>query len=151
VPKTSARGSQRRNRQINIRVTDEDHARLAMAASKIGLSLTAYCERLVIRPRRRIEIAQAVRHAIDPALFVELRRIGNNLNQIAHALNSGLPPHLGMTARSLNDLLQALLRDELLARQLQASRTRTDFHGAAPPEKGIQLQGRLRVYPARRR
>ncbi|MDX2287217.1 MAG: plasmid mobilization relaxosome protein MobC [Hyphomicrobiaceae bacterium] len=151
MPRIPARDAQRRNRQINIRVSDADYERLLIAATKLGLKITAYCERRLFAKRIEVEVAETVLHRLDPALFAELRRIGNNLNQVAHALNSGLPPHLGMTARAMNDLLQALLRDDLLSRRLKALRTRTDFNGATPPETGVQLQGRLRVYPARRR
>lgn len=151
MPRIPASQAQRRNRQINIRVSDADYERLSLAALKLGLKITAYCERRILRGRIAVEIAETTVHRIDPALFSELRRIGNNLNQVAHALNSGLPPHLGMTARAMNDLLQALLRDDLLSRRIKALRTRSDFNGATPPETGVQLQKRLRVYPARRR
>ena len=149
MPRAHADTTQKRHRQINIRVTDGDHTRLSAEARKADLKLAVYCE--VILLRRKIEIAQTTLHRMDPALFAELRRIGNNLNQVAHAINSGLPPHLMLAAQSLNAVLHILLRDELLNRRIETLRMRTQFDGAAPPETGVQLQGRLRVYPARRR
>jgi hypothetical protein len=139
----------RRRRQINMRVTDEAHARLMTDARRAELKLAAYCERVILKSR--IEVAKTTVHRMDPPVFAELRRIGNNVNQIAHAVNSGLPPHVEFAAKTINDLLLTLLRDDLLNRRIEALRTRTQFDGAAPPETGVQLQGRLRVYPARRR
>jgi Bacterial mobilisation protein (MobC) len=142
---------ERRNRQINIRVTDADHARLSLAAQRANMKLTSFCELRILRPNGKIEFAQTMLHKMDPALFAELRRIGNNLNQVAHALNGGLPPHVMFAARTLSELMNTLLRDELLARRIEALRTRTHPNGAPPSETGVKLQGRLRVYPARRR
>lgn len=149
MPRVRTQLTQKRHRQINIRVTDDDHARLSADARRAGLKLTAYCEVLMLR--RKIEIANTTVHRMDPALFAELRRIGNNVNQVAHAINAGLPPHLVLAANALNGVLHTLLRDDLLNRRIEALRMRTEFDGAAPPEKGVQLQGRLRVYSARRR
>ena len=149
MPRTTADTTQKRHRQINIRVSDDEYARLAYEASRASMKLTSYC--LTIMLDRKIEIAQTTLHRMEPALFAELRRIGNNVNQIAHATNSGLPPHVLFAAQSLSSILHVLLRDDLLNRRIEALKTRTDFHGAAPPETGVQLQGRLRVYPARRR
>ena len=149
MPRASADKTQKRHRQINFRVTDNDHARLSIEALRAGVKLPAYCEMPVLD--RKVKITPTTIHRMEPALFAELRRIGNNLNQVAHATNSGLPPHVGFTVKALNDLLQALLHDDLLRRRIEALRARTDFHGATSPETGGQLQGRLRVYSARRR
>ena len=92
MPRAHADTTQKRHRQINIRVTDGDHTRLSTEARQADLKLAVYCECVLLR--RKIEIAQTTLHRMDPALFAELRRIGNNLNQVAHAINSGLPPHL---------------------------------------------------------
>jgi len=149
MPRAHADTTQKRQRQINFRVTDETYACLLADARRAELKLAAFCERVILK--RKIEIAQTTLYRMDPALFAELRRIGNNLNQVAHAINTGLPPHTGYAAKALNDLLQLLLRDDLLHRRIEALRMKSEFDGSAPPETGVQLQGRLRVYPARRR
>lgn len=149
MPRARVQQTQKRHRQINIRVTDDDHARLTRDALRAGMKLTGYCEILLLNPK--VEIAQTTVHRMEPVLFAELRRVGNNLNQVAHAINSGLPPHQLLAAQALNGVLQTLLRDELLNRRIEALRMRTDFDGTANAKTGVQLQGRLRVYPARRR
>ena len=149
MPRARAQPTQKRHRQINIRVTDDDHARLTAEAKRVGLKLALFCEMLLLKGK--VELAQTTIHRLDPALFAELRRIGNNVNQVAHAINAGLPPHLTLTAQALNGVLHTLLRDELLNRRIEALRMRIEFDGATPPEKGVQLQGRLRLYSARRR
>ena len=149
MPRTKADTTQKRHRQINIRVTDDEHARLVSEARRAGMKLGSYF--LDVMLNRKIEIASTTIQRMEPALFAELRRIGNNVNQIAHATNSGVPPHVLFAAQSLSGVLHVLLRDDLLNRRIEALKSRTEFHGAAPPETGVQLQGRLRVYPARRR
>ena len=51
--------------------------------------------------------------ALPIALVNQLKRIGNNLNQIAHAANAGLPPDHRKTAADLRDLINAIVQNEL--------------------------------------
>lgn len=84
--------SQNRQRIIKFSVswTPEERAELDRRAAEAGLSVAAFIRAAAlgdagIRARRR-PIVDAVELAKTHA---ELRRIGNNLNQIAHALNIG--------------------------------------------------------------
>ena len=149
MPRPRKQPAPKRTHQISFRVSEEERSRLEAEANRAGMKLAPYCQSVALK--RRLTVATVTFHRMEPALFAELRRVGNNVNQIAHAINSNLPPHVQFAAQSLNAVLQTLLRDDLLNRRIEALRTRTHFHGAAPPETGVQLQGRLRVYPARRR
>ena len=73
-------------RQILIRVTEEAYAGLASKAKSAGLvGLGSVRAALVTQgSSRSISAANAELH---PALFAELRRIGNNINQLAHCAN----------------------------------------------------------------
>jgi hypothetical protein len=74
---------------IAVRVTVEDRAKIADAASEAGLSIGAFLRSLALgsvgaravkRPRaERVELAR---------LLGELGKVGSNVNQIAKALNS---------------------------------------------------------------
>lgn len=96
------------------------------------------------RPSRAISLS-------DPAALYELRRIGNNLNQLAHAANSGLPPSAKQAAKTFAELFELLADEDAFYRRLAGIRTRTDFHGAASPQAGKELQGRHALRPPRPR
>ena len=69
----------------------------------------------------------------DPAVLYELKRIGNNINQIAHAVNAGLPPDAKMAVTTFHQLFEALTDAEEYRRRLAALRTRKEFNGTAHP------------------
>ena len=93
--KTKAKsGSETRQRQkkVFLRVTDAESADIDASADRAGLSVSGYLRALAFgkdaeqpRAARRppVEAAELVR------LQYELRKIGGNLNQIAHHLNKG--------------------------------------------------------------
>lgn len=70
----------------------------------------------------------------DPAVLHELKRIGNNINQIAHAVNTGLPPDITFTVQSFRQLFEALTDDVEFRRRLDAIRMRSEFNGTAHPQ-----------------
>lgn len=70
----------------------------------------------------------------DPALLYELKRIGNNINQIAHAVNTGLPPSVTLTVQSFRHLFEALTDDVEFRRRLDAIRMRSEFNDTAHPQ-----------------
>jgi len=96
------------------------------------------------RPARAISLS-------DPAALYELRRIGNNLNQLAHATNAGLPPSAKMAADTFARLFDLLADENAFYRRLAGLKTRTDFHGAASAQAGKELQGRHPVRAPRPR
>jgi hypothetical protein len=82
-------------------------------------------------------------------VLYELKRIGNNINQLAHAANGLLPPDGRMLAESFHHLFQALGDGPEFKRRLQAMRTRKHFNGAAPSQTGDELQGSVPLRPSR--
>lgn len=69
----------------------------------------------------------------DPAVLYELKRIGNNINQIAHAVNASLPPDANLAVNAFRHLFEALTDGEEYRRRLAALRTRKEFNGTAHP------------------
>lgn len=93
-PKPSKSGSQKRHRKalLGFRATPDEHSEIAARAERAGLRLSGYLRALVFgkdtpqpRAARRppVETTELIR------LRYELRKIGGNLNQIAHRLNQG--------------------------------------------------------------
>ncbi len=117
-----------RSKVISIRVTDADHHRLREQAERFGMTVSGLAEKLVHTGRIQIT-ASKVPQPVDPVLLAELQRIGNNLNQIAHAVNSNLPPSIPAAAKHMHDLMMLFKKNELLSRrvqELQASETAND-------------------------
>lgn len=75
--------NRKRNETLTIRLTKVERERIAEKASRAGLSLTEY----ILALSRDTPIV--VPPDMTP-LLRELKRIGNNLNQIAAKVNSGV-------------------------------------------------------------
>jgi len=72
--------------QVNIRMTVDDYIKVSDNAETIGLSVAEYIRRKSTEkslPKKRVS-------PLDRKLFVELSRVGNNLNQLAKLVNSGI-------------------------------------------------------------
>ncbi len=134
---------------VCIRMTEDDYALKVAQAKELGLTVSGLCEQLVLVGKVDMSARPSYR-AMDPALFTELRRIGNNVNQIAHATNSNLPADVMFAWRSVNKLMSALLSDELLSQKIAALRTRTFDNDSPPPQTRAEFQRSVRVHPARR-
>jgi hypothetical protein len=134
---------------VCIRMTDDDYALKVAQARKLSLTVSGLCERLVLEGK--VEMAARPSYkAMDPVLFNELRRVGNNVNQIAHAVNANLPPDLNMAWRNLEAILNNLLAAELVSQKTEALRTRTVKDDTPPPQARDVFQRSVRVHPARR-
>ncbi|MBR2537098.1 MAG: MobC family plasmid mobilization relaxosome protein [Hyphomicrobium sp.] len=130
-------------------MTEDDYALKTAMARELSLTVSGLCERLVLDGKVETS-AEPSYKLMDPALFTELRRIGNNVNQIAHAVNGNLPPDLMMAWSSVHSLLTNLLAAELIKQKTSALRTRTDDDGTPPPQARDVFQRSVRVHPARR-
>jgi hypothetical protein len=101
--------------QVGIRLKAPERAALAEAARAQGTSPANWLRSLAIvhlarRPQWNGSELEELR-----SLFRELRAIGNNVNQIAHALNVAAqkgeyPPHQGSAAREAAELVRLEMR-----------------------------------------
>ena len=74
--------NRRRNITLTVRLTEEEKAHIVNMAKKANLSRTDY----IVELSKLVPIV--VPENVKPHL-IELRRIGNNINQIAMKINSG--------------------------------------------------------------
>jgi len=81
--------TRRKTRLVNFRATDEERAALESLALAEGLTLGSYI-RSTLLPRARTLSRRRPRvdEAAIAKLYASLNRIGNNINQIAHAMNA---------------------------------------------------------------
>ena len=92
--------------QVNVRMTAADHSKVSVNAETIGLSVAEYIRRKCTGkslPNKKIT-------PLDRKLFVELSRVGNNLNQLARVSNSGIRDEFSITKQleEVKMLLQQL-------------------------------------------
>ena len=79
-----------RDLRITVRVTVKEFIRARHAADKRGQTLADFARERILKPaRKRRQPAVIVEHdAIDPDTRHQIRKIGVNINQIAHRLNA---------------------------------------------------------------
>ena len=102
--------AEQRGTRLTTRVTQAELAHVERQASAVGLTAAEFLRRLAlgatVAPRRPRS---------DDALLVELNRLGVNINQLARAANSGMPPasaDLRAALAQLRGTLEALHRCE---------------------------------------
>jgi hypothetical protein len=106
--------SRKRNKIVRAAFTPDEHAELIEKATAVDMSAAGYLrscglERETPGTKRRPAIeSEKLERAI-----AELRRVGNNLNQLARASNMLLPPDAAQLGRALEEYFETLnlLRD----------------------------------------
>ncbi len=99
--------SDRRTRTVGVRLTSAEAVDLADRAAAVGLTTASYVRRAALG--RRIRSAAVLRLGAEDRL--ELGRIGVNLNQLARAMNAGVPapPGTRETVERIGELVAELL------------------------------------------
>ncbi|MDC6390647.1 plasmid mobilization relaxosome protein MobC [Maribacter sp. PR1] len=92
--------------QVNVRMTADEYCMACTNAEVMGLSIAEYIRRKVTGkslPKKMVS-------PLDRKLFVELSRIGNNLNQLTRVVNSGIwdPFSISKQLEEVKILLQYL-------------------------------------------
>lgn len=112
----------RKNDSVSFRTTTEKRERLEEAAMNAGMTLSTFLD--AVTDERMMELksklTQMQRPApapqyrrLPPDLVEQFIRIGNNLNQIAHAANADLPPQLRYAAQTLKAILDLIIENDL--------------------------------------
>jgi hypothetical protein len=146
LPNRAPRTDESRSEVVTLRLTKAERALVEQRASAAGLTLSAWAARML--SGGRVSVAVTPSPALHPSLVAELKRIGNNVNQIAACLNSGRFVPVRNIALGLQEVLQTIIGDALLSSRARAGQVkRTPPDGAAHPQTGQQLQGGVRLYP----
>jgi hypothetical protein len=109
-------GSEKRARtkHLTIRYTPDERSEVDQAAERAGLTSGSYVRNLTLSapPPRQVRRPPIERRELA-RLLGELGHVGGNLNQIAHAMNSGM----AVPNREIADALSGLklVRDAVLA------------------------------------
>ena len=122
------------------------------------MTLSAYVAATVDRRtselRRRLDgmqkpvtLSPAPSRNIPPEVVNELKRIGNNVNQIAHAVNSGLPPDIRHYGKQLLLILQVIETHGLDPRTVKTGNLKAPGNDSPPPQTRAEFQRSVHLYP----
>jgi hypothetical protein len=114
VPKPRSGSEARQRKHVRAtRLDDDEVADLEARASETGLTVGAFLRACALetagpRARRRAPVDRELLAQTN----ADLNRVGNNVNQIAYALNSGKEPpsHVGATMDELRGVLAVIRR-----------------------------------------
>jgi hypothetical protein len=109
---------QKMSKVLNLRMSDDEHAQLKSKANAAGLTMANYLRQGIgTKEVKRSPVLKRTKRdyiQVDPALMLEISRIGNNLNQIARVINQDgskdnieLLEHLVSIERLLRDIRDA--------------------------------------------
>ena len=98
--------SKQKTEVIAFRISQSEYLIVTNNAETIGLSIAEYIRRKIIGkslPKKKVS-------PLDRKLFVELSRVGNNLNQLTRVSNSGIrdPFRIREQLMELKEILQYL-------------------------------------------
>ena len=105
-----------RSKTVSVRMREATFARVTAAAAEAGLSRAGYVEHVL--EGRPLPAAQPANTALPVALINELKRLGNNLNQIAHNTHCDIAPSDRAIACVVAEVFQALAEHEIMRRRL---------------------------------
>jgi ethanolamine utilization microcompartment shell protein EutL len=88
-----ASGQKRKDRLINVRVTDAEYVAIDEAAKSAGMSVSAFFRSLLLEGAGVRPIMTSDDRLIMAALLEDMRMIGINLNQVARSLNASKGVH----------------------------------------------------------
>lgn len=121
-------GTGRKDRLLNVRVSDAEHAAISEAAKQAGMSVSAFFGSLLLEGAGVRPFLTADDRLIMAALLEDMRMIGINLNQVARSLNSGKSVHPSELDINLGNVqrIQAAVLSELRALSRRAGHERRD-------------------------
>ena len=122
-------GAGRKDRLLNVRVSDAEHAAISEAAKQAGMSVSAFFGSLLLEGAGVRPFLTADDRLIMAALLEDMRMIGINLNQVARSLNSGKSVHPSELDINLGNVqrIQAAVLSELRALSRRAGHERRDM------------------------
>jgi hypothetical protein len=147
VPRPRTYKQAARTQMITVRVTPDEHARLAAEAAQLGTCVAGLAERYITRGSVRMNGPAAP--SIHPAVIAELKRIALTLHEVASLPPGQLPPKTDQVAGTMRDLLQLLVKDELLAQRLHSLKTRSTANDSTPASPRQEFQRVMHLRPAR--
>lgn len=126
-----------RTKMVSVRLRPERYDALTAEAEKLGITRAAYVEHLIENKVVTLDVLHP--DGLPVPLINELKRIGNNLNQLAHAANAAKMPSEAALTASWNEIISVMISDEQLARRYERATQASSRHAEplSPPAPGI--------------
>ena len=107
-----------RTYRLEVRLTDDERTMLERNAQLYGVTVSDLVRTRILGGRLRSRPnGDAAYQAMQPALFAQLSRIGNNLNQLTRAFNAtGQAPEASRVIGAVREVWEVMLADEVTAR-----------------------------------
>lgn len=102
------RKPERRDRQINVKLTEKEHAWVHKRALARGMKPTEFGRAQLLAERQTRQLPQTSAH-LDPLFVAQLSRIGNNLNQMTrrfHEYHLPPPDDLALLLETIRDVIR---------------------------------------------
>jgi mobilization protein NikA len=145
----------RKNDSVSFRTTTEKRERLEQAAIDSGMTLSTFLdavtdERMIDLKSRLAQMQRPVPQPryrkLPPDLIEQFVRMGNNFNQVAHAVNSDLPPQLRNAALVMKGIMDLIIENDLspnpdAARQMSELLAQT-MEARSPPARPARTPNR---------
>ncbi len=135
-----------RTQTITVRVTAGTHARLNAEAAQAGKSLAGLAEHYISKGNLSIESAD---NQMSPTLIAEIKRLCAELQRVGRYDGDDLPPEGREAAFALHELLQLVLRDELISQRVHNIRSRNSANDSTPPSSRDEFQRVVHVRSSR--
>lgn len=104
-----------RTKIVSARLTEVTYDKLGDEAQRHGLSRAAYVEHLI--ENKAIKVVGGPADTLPTVVINELKRVGNNLNQIAHARNAGGTVDPKYCRTVLSEIIAVMCSNEALKRR----------------------------------
>lgn len=100
-----------RTKLVSVRLREDTFDRVTAAAAAAAISRASYIETLI--EGRAVTVQHVTPDGMTVPLINELKRIGNNLNQIAHNLNCKIDPRELILVKIMREIFIALMQNEV--------------------------------------
>lgn len=116
MPRPRKPQDDRRTCHVGVRLRQAQRRKLRAKAAALGISVSAFIAAVAedTSPSRPLVVADPDLAPI--ALLVQWQRIGNNVNQIARALNRGRDPDAAEIVDTLQAVIGVMIEDQLARR-----------------------------------
>lgn len=121
-----------RTKLVSVRLRSEAYDRLTAHAEKLGVSRASYLEHLVENKTVNVEVSTS--EMLPVPVMNELKRIGNNLNQIAHQCNLGLWTDTRATLMETRKVIDVMCSNEHIKRRYETAKAALKESGWHPYE-----------------
>lgn len=136
-----------RTKIVSARLTHETYNLISEHAAKLGLTRAGYIEHLI--EDRPLRIVRPISDELPITFLNELKRVGNNLNQIAHARNAGQDVDPRQFRTVVTQIVATICSNEVMRRRYADAEADVARKQGRVVEEEVRLRGAPPAPPRR--